>query len=122
MKTGTEMSESDLIPMALAEIASLLHQEHFGTQAQAIESLRDAALSSAPEKQAFFRSEITGNKWYWLGMGTIADICFQDQELNKRFVQAYFDLATACEQAGLSSIYSRDVAEVFGGWIRNKAV
>src|ERR1051326_2908601 len=106
------MTPFDLIPTALAEIAELLCEEHLPKHARDIEELRDAALSLAPWKQEFFRSEITRNKWYWLGMGTIADICPSDRKRHHRFIQAYFDLANACEAVCLSSIYSRDVLQI----------
>ena len=116
------MKPSIKISEALDKIASLLRQGGYPTQAQSITALRDAALSDDPAEHAFFRSEITGNKWYWLGMGTIADICLEDRQKNKEFLMAYCDLAAACETAGLSSIYSRDVADIFGGWLRKGAV
>jgi hypothetical protein len=97
----------------------LLRQEHYDKQAADIEQLRDAAVSSDPEQQRHFSSQITQNKWYWLGMGTIADVCLQQRELQARFIRAYNNLAVACDQAGLSSVYSRDVALVFGEWVRN---
>ncbi len=115
------MEASDPIPTVLAEIARLLRRENYEKQALDIERLREAALSSDPEQEAHFRAEITQNKWYWLGMGTIADIVFKDKELNRQFVHAYSDLANACESAGLGSIYSRDVRDVFGEWIRREA-
>jgi hypothetical protein len=116
------MKSSDPIPTALAEIASLLRLEDYDTQAADIEILREAAMSSDSERQQYFRSQITQNKWYWLGMGTIADICFHDRDLHRRFIKAYSGLASACEQAGLSSIYSRDVAGIFGEWIRKGVI
>ena len=116
------MKSSDPIPTALAEIALLLRQEDYNTHATDIESLREAALSSDVERQQQFQSQITQNKWYWLGMGTIADICFHNRDLHRRFINAYYGLASACEQAGLSSIYSRTVADVFGEWIRKSLV
>jgi hypothetical protein len=117
-----KIKSSDPIPTALAEIASLLRQEAYETQAAHIESLRKAAMSSDSDRQEHFRLQITQNKVYWLGMGTIADISFHDRDLNRRFCRAYVDLADACEQAGLSSIYSRKVADIFGEWIRKGAV
>ena len=116
------MRPSDPIPTALLEIASLLRQEDYDAQAADIEKLCGAALLSDPERQEQFRAEITENKWYWLRMGTIADICLQNRELNKRFIKAYNDLALACDQAGLSSVYSKDVARIFGEWIRKGVV
>ncbi len=116
------MKPSDPIPTALAEIASLLRQESHVTQAVDIEDLRQAALSPDAEAQPYFRSQITQNKWYWLGMGTIADICMRDRQLHRRFIRAYYDLAEACEQAGFASIHSRRVSEIFGDWIRKGLV
>jgi hypothetical protein len=108
--------------MALEKIAMILRQVDYATHAADIEVLREAALSNDPHDQSHFQSEITGNKWYWLGMGTIADISFSDRELNGRFKRAYYELATACDTHGFGSIYSRDVATVYGRWIRDGIV
>ena len=116
------MKASDPIPTALAVIASLFRRENYQKHALDIEKLREAGLSPDAGQQQQFHSAITQNNWYWLGMGTIADISFRDRELNREFVHAYFDLASACESAGLGSIYSRNVRDVFGGWIRRGAV
>jgi hypothetical protein len=116
------MQPTDAIPTALKIIAEILRQEDYAVHAVDIEALRDAALSNDPHDQYRFRSEITGNKWYWLGMGTIADISFSDRELNSRFKRAYYELAMACDANGFGSIYSRDVAIVYGRWIRDEIV
>jgi hypothetical protein len=118
---------TDPIPTQLAEIASLLRREDYylssreicEKQALDIDALRDAALSAESKQQAHFRVEITQNGWYWLGMGTIADIVFTNVERNSQFIRAYFALAIACESAGLGSIYSRNVKDIFGKWIRD---
>ena len=61
---------------------------------------------------------MTRDKYLWLGMGTIADICFNDAATDREFRTAYLQLAEACEHLGLASIYSRDVLKIFGGWAR----
>ncbi len=103
-------------------MALLLRQEDFDAQAADIESLQESALSDDGREQAHFRSEITQNKWYWLGMGTIVDISFTNRELNGQFIRAYYDLAAACDASGLGSVYSRNVADIFGRWIRDGVV
>jgi hypothetical protein len=116
------MNPSDSVPTALAEIALTLRQESYDLQAADIETLREWALSHNEQDSTRFRTEITQNKWYWLGMGTIADISFHDRELNGRFIRAYYGLAVACESEGLGSIYSRDIFDIFGRWIRDGVV
>jgi hypothetical protein len=112
------MNESDPIPSALAEITAVLRQGKYGRQADAVERLRGLAISSGQQDQEEFQREITTNKRYWLGMGTIADIVLDDPTLNSRFKRAYYNLAVACQEIGLTSIYSKDVAQIFGGWIQ----
>lgn len=116
------MIESDPIPTALAEIAAVLRQDNFVRHPANIDKLRSVALSSDPEQQKYFRYEITVNKYYWMGMGTIADLILSTDELNWRFMQAYFDLATACEAAGLGSVHSRGIADSFGRQLRERKV
>jgi hypothetical protein len=112
------MKPADAIPTALEKIAAILREEDYFAHAADIDALREAALSNDQRDQDHFRSEITRNKWYWLGMGTIADISFSDRELNSRFKRAYHELAMACDESGFGSIYSRDVVTIYGGWIK----
>jgi len=116
------MKLSDPIPNALTEIASILRQQEYDQHAADIEALLNGAISGDRKEQARFCSEITGNKWYWGGMGTIADIQFKDRELNGRYMRAYYRLATACEEEGFESVYSRVIADIFGRWIRDGVV
>lgn len=116
------MQPTHAIATALEKIAKLLRQENYLKQAIDIEALRDLALSDDDQDQARFRSEIAENKWYWLGQSTIADISFTNRELDGRFKRAYYELAMACDANGLGSAYSRDVATIFGQWIRDGVV
>ena len=95
----------------------LLRKEDCIKSAIDVEELRAASLSDDSAKQKFFRTEITQNKWYWLGMGTIADICHQDRDLRKQFREAYLRLAISCKDEGLASIYSERIIDIFGKWI-----
>ena len=114
------MTFNQPIVTALRRIAEALTDAgDYPKQAASIESLLSLASSETPSAQATFKKEITTNKWYWLGMGTIADIELRDQKLNQKFVSAYYDLATACEQAGYGTIYSRNLGSVFGKWLHN---
>jgi len=117
------MTFNQPIVSALRRIAEALTDAgDYPKQAASIESLLSLASSEAPSAQATFNKEITTNKWYWLGMGTIADISLRDQELNHKFVSAYYDLAIACRQAGYGSAYSRDLEAIFGKWLHNGQV
>lgn len=121
------MIASDPVPTALAEIARLLRQGDdsdgtFEKQAHDIEMLRDSALASDSVLQEQFRTEITKNGWFWLGMGTIADIAFRNKERNAQFIRAYLALARACESAGLESEYSSTLKDTFGKWVREGLV
>jgi hypothetical protein len=116
------MKPSDPIPAALEEIALLLRQGNHIRQAIDIEDLRQSALSPNCHKYDHFCSQITQNKWYWGGMGTIADISFQDRALDGQFKRAYFKLADACESEGLASVHSQSIANVFGQWIKDGIV
>lgn len=123
-----QMKESDPIPTTLAEIAEIFrrggylsNREIYEKDAQIIDSLRDAALSPDPDQQAYFREQITHGD-YWLSMGALADVSFTDRERHGRFVRAYLALANACESAGLGSIYSRSLRDIFGKWISEGVV
>jgi hypothetical protein len=116
------MKLMDPIPAALTEIASILRQQEYCKQATDIEALLNGAISDDKKERARFRSEITQNKWYWGGMGTIADLSFVDREVDARFKRAYHRLATACESEGLGSIYCKSIADTFGRWIRDGVV
>jgi hypothetical protein len=112
------MSPTDRIPSALAEIADVLRNGSFIKHSGDILELRRLALSADETDQEKFKKEITTNKWYWLGMGTIADITLPTPDANRRFIVAYHDLAMACCASEFDSIYSRDVATVFGSWLK----
>ena len=105
------------IPDILQTLASLLDRFDYKSQSDALLSLRDW-YSADPDK---FRHEITTNKYYWLGMGTIADICLCDSEADFEFRRLYCELANECERFGFRSIYSYDVATVYGKWTSNSA-
>lgn len=107
------MSPTDNIPRALTAIAEILVSQRLHKHAGDIMALHGWAISDDDIEREKFRREVTTNKWYWLGMGTIADVAFTSSETNQRFIQAYYDLATACEEAGCASIHSRDAAKVF---------
>ncbi len=114
------MTSDHPIALALRQIADVLTEtRHYPKHAKDIESLLSLAVNEAPEAQTTFKKEITTNKWYWLGMGTIADISLSDRVLNRKFVSAYYDLARACGQEGFDSIYSKDVETIFGKWLRH---
>lgn len=99
------------VSAALKEIATILREEDFESAARKVERLGDHALAIDPEFQTLFLSEITRNKWFWQGMGTIGDICFQDREQNRRLSRAHYELALACEAENCESSYSRDLKE-----------
>jgi hypothetical protein len=65
--------------------------------------------STLDEEREVFTRELTTNKLYWGGMGTIADLIMPTPELELRFVSAYLELARACDAAGCASIYSKDI-------------
>lgn len=115
-----QMTSDHPIARALREIADVLSEaKHYPKHARDIESLLSLAVNEEPEAQATFKKEITTNKSYWLGMGTIADISLPERALNRKFVSAYYDLARACEQDGFESVYSKDVEATFGKWLRH---
>jgi hypothetical protein len=120
LSLAVQMACDHAIARALRQIADVLtvardYPKHLAD----IESLLSLARSETPEAQATFKKEITTNKWYWLGMGTITDISLADRALNRKCVSAYRDLAVACEQKGFGSIYSKDVEAIFGKWLRH---
>ena len=117
---GVQMTSDHPIVLALRQIADVLTEaKHYPKHSKDIESLLSLAVSEVPEAQAEFKKEITTNKWYWLGMGTIADISLSDRVLNHKFVSAYYDLARACGQEGFDSIYSKNVETIFGKCLRD---
>ena len=114
------MTSDHPIALALRQIADVLTvARHYPKYAKDIESLLSLAVNETPEAQTTFKKEITTNKWYWLGMGTIADISLSDRALNRKFVSAYYDLAKACVQEGFDSSYSKDVETIIGKWLRD---
>jgi len=98
----------------LLTLERILSAGGFAYERNRIKALRILGESSIEEERVRFRSQITGNKYFWGGMGTAADLIMPTPELNKLFFLAYYDLAVACEREGLSSIYSRDIKHLFG--------
>lgn len=98
------------IPAILADLAAILDRFEYSSQRDSLLEL-SGLYDSDP---AQFRHDITTNKYYWLGMGTIADICFGDSDADAEFRALYHRLATECERSGFRSAYSFDVASVFG--------
>ncbi len=93
----------------LSEIAELLRQGGFTIPAEAVEGLSRLGQSKATTDLEEFERQITTNKYYWRGMGTIEDLAMPTPRLELQFRIAYRDLAIACRACGLKSIYSDDV-------------
>ena len=117
-RKSTKKEKVCRIPEILAEIATILEQDGFNSHAEILLHLRDLYLSDNPEDNDSFKKEIMENKYYWLGMGTIADLTLSDREKNNRFVDSYYRLAVECRNQGYRSIYSDDVESIFGGWLK----
>ncbi len=91
----------------------LLADSHF-TQAGYIAKLRELFRSVMQTDREEFQRLVTTDKFLWMGMGTIADICPSTKEANRRFVRAYYDFAVECERLGFGSVYSKDLINIFG--------
>lgn len=114
------MMSNKSISEILGEIAELLDAGNYVRHARDIRNLSILAGSESKLDHAEFKRKIVEDKWYWLGMGTIADIVMPDEKLNRKFIRAYYQLAIACQENGCDSIYSRDVKFVFGTWIKKR--
>ena len=111
-------TKKDKLTDSLDEIESLLLSDSFTSDADYISGLRRLYRSVMISDREEFERIVTTDKFLWLGMGTIADRCLSSKEAGQRFTRAYYDLATECERLGLGSPYSRNLARVFGQWIR----
>ena len=108
----------DKLTACLDEIELLLLSEDYYTQASYIAKLSELYRSVVPSDRQKFHQLVTTDKFLWLGLGTIADITLSSEDRNQRFIRAYYDFATECEQLGFGSIYSQDLLNNFGKWIR----
>jgi hypothetical protein len=98
---------------ALREIQETLDAGGHHDAAFRIESLRNLGASSLEAERQSFVRELTGNKYYWGGMGTIADRIMPTPELTVRFISAYLELTRSCEANGMASSYSKDLESTF---------
>ena len=107
----------DKLTDSLDAIESVLVADSHFTQAGYIARLRQLYRSVMQTDREEFQRLVTTDKYLWIGMGTIADICPSSKEAGQRFARAYYDFAVECERLGLSSIYSKDLISIFGKWI-----
>jgi len=108
----------DKLTACLDEIESLLLSEDYYTQASYIAKLSELYRSATKFDRQKFHQLVTTDKFLWLGLGTIADITLSSEDGNRRFIRAYYDFATECERLGFGSLYSQDLLNNFGKWIR----
>jgi hypothetical protein len=108
----------DKLTACLDEIELLLLSEDYYTQASYIAKLNELYRSAAKFDRAKFHQLVTTDKFLWLGLGTIAEITLSSEDRNQRFIRAYYDFATECERLGFGSVYSQDLLNNFGKWIR----
>jgi len=80
----------------------VLRSGGFVKHADDIFELRRLALSADDADKEKFKKEITTNKWYWLGMGTIADITPEEHPELWTFVQ------NVAAQAAVARVMERE--------------
>ena len=105
----------------LKHLAELLEASGYEEHAASLEELARLAHSGDSEERQKFASQLTTTNYYWLGMGTIADVSLPSQELDQRFKIAYLNLARLCRESGLASPYSEAVEDIFGRWMKDAA-
>ena len=113
MPAVSETPEQPSIAESLSSIEQLLREDSFHSQANHVERLLVVHRSTSPADQAEFRRLLTADKYLWLGMGTIADVCMSSPTRDSLFRSHYRYLASACEASGFGSIYSRDILSTF---------
>lgn len=112
-------ARSEVFVPLLKHLAELLEEAGHAEHAASLEELVRLANSGDSNERQIFASQLTTNNYYWLGMGTIADVSFPSQELDHQFKIAYLNLARLCRESGLASRYSEDVEDIFGRWMKD---
>jgi hypothetical protein len=112
------LNDSESILRALLELHGILEAGGYPKAASEIGSLRSLGASSLDAQRSEFARTITTDKYFWGGMGTIADLVMPTPQLEVRFASAYLELAKACELAGLGPIYSKSIRRDFPGLLK----
>jgi hypothetical protein len=101
---------------ALDRIRSCFSQHTQKDQIEYLDALILRGQSSDALQELEFRSGLKNDKYLWGGMGTLADTVIQDRAKDASFRDAYIDLAEACKELNLESVYSSSVLKTFSSW------